>query len=209
MRITKFVQSCLYVETPECAGLFDPGIMSENALDEATIIRLDDIFITHDHSDHYSVSAIKKLVESFPNVHITAPAGVVAELAKENITATTTPPAKAELFDSPHENGGAVFNTPEEIGVHYLDQLTHPGDCHHFNESKAVLALPVTAPWGSMVAAVDLGLKLKPQFILPVHDWHWSEQARQQSYDRLDGIFADHDITFCKLETGVPVEIDL
>ena len=58
MKITKFVHSCLLVETPVRVALFDPGTMSEKALKAADISRLDDIFITHIHQDHYSLALI-------------------------------------------------------------------------------------------------------------------------------------------------------
>lgn len=113
------------------------------------------------------------------------------------------------FFDSPHESVAPLFAQPEQVGVHYLDALTHPGDSHSFKESKQILALPVTAPWGSTIRAVNLALELKPQYVLPIHDWHWSEAARKQMYQGLEQAFEKHDITFISLDTGVPVVIDV
>ena len=52
MKITKFVHSCILVETPERVGLFDPGVFSERAFNPETLQKLDDIIITHKHQDH-------------------------------------------------------------------------------------------------------------------------------------------------------------
>jgi L-ascorbate metabolism protein UlaG (beta-lactamase superfamily) len=208
VKITKFVHSCLLVEMPapvNRTALFDPGVFSEPALDVDTFQWLDDIIITHEHVDHFYPPLIQKLVAKFPAVHITAPPDVVSKLAEAGIKASPEPSDGIVFFEAPHESGEPLFAAPEQRPTHYLNALTHPGDSHSFRETKAILALPVQAPWGSTVRAANLALQLKPQYILPIHDWHWSDQARQQMYDRLENIFAEHDITFCKLATGQPI----
>ena len=58
------------------------------------------------------------------------------------------------------------------------------------------------------VAAINLALELKPKHVVPIHDWHWSDAAREQMYDRLEQILGEQGITFHKLQTGQPVNID-
>lgn len=214
MKITKFVHSCLLVEMPEPVNrtaLFDPGIMSEAALDVDKLEFLDDIIYTHSHSDHLSVPLLKELVAKFPQVRITAPTEVVDILAAEGITASNQHSEGIVFFDSPHEVIRPYFDAdpPEQIGVHYLDLLTDPGDSHSFHETKAVLALPIQAPWGSSRDAVALALELKPRYIIPIHDWHWSDEARNQAYDKLETLFGGHGMTFIKPQTGVPFVVDI
>jgi L-ascorbate metabolism protein UlaG (beta-lactamase superfamily) len=210
VKITKFVHSCLLVEVADRTAIFDPGMMSESALDVDKLEFLDDIIITHNHADHFSVPLIKKLVAKFPQVHITAPQQVVDQLAQEGITASSEPSEGVVFFDSPHENVKPLFpEVPEEIGVHYLDTFTDPGDSHSFHETKAILALPVQAPWGSTVNAIKLAIELKPQFVIPIHDWHWSDVAREQLYGMIEKALAEHNITFYKMQTGEPVVIDI
>jgi L-ascorbate metabolism protein UlaG (beta-lactamase superfamily) len=214
MKITKFVHSCLLVEMPEPVNrtaLFDPGTFSEEALGAHKLEYLDDIIITHIHQDHVSVPLIKQLVGQFPDVRITAPTEVVEMLGAEGIKASDQPSAGIVFYGAPHEVIRPFFESdpPQEIGVHYLDMLSHPGDSHSFGETKPILALPVQAPWGSTVNAVKLALELKPQHILPIHDWHWSDAARKSSYDNMAKLFDGQGITFHKLETGQPVVIDL
>ena len=212
MKVTKFVHSCLLVEMPAPVNrttLFDPGVMSEDALDIDKLQYLDDIIITHEHSDHFSLELVKRLVEKFPDVRITAPKSVVTILAREGIDATSEPSEGIVFFDSPHEAVEPMFPRPEQIGVHYLDLLSHPGDSHSFHETKKVLALPVTAPWGSTVKAVQLALELKPEYVLPIHDWHWRDEARESTYTNLAKILEEHDIEFVRLETGKPVILEV
>jgi L-ascorbate metabolism protein UlaG (beta-lactamase superfamily) len=209
MKITKFVHSCLLVETPDRVVLFDPGVMSTPNIDINNFSQLDDILITHVHGDHVDPPFIKQLIDKFPTVRITSTDEVVQMLAGEGIKATTTPPADVDFFDSPHEKVEPVFPQPEEVGFHYLDKLTHPGDSHSFKETKDILAIPFTAPWGSNIRAINLVMELKPKHVLPIHDWHWRDEARQGQYDIWERILGEQGITFHKLETGQPVEIDM
>jgi L-ascorbate metabolism protein UlaG (beta-lactamase superfamily) len=209
MKITKYVHSCLLVEMAERTVLFDPGMFSVDALDVSSLTRLDDIFITHVHPDHCDIGLIKALVAKFPGVRITSNPEVVNHLAGENILASSDAPSGVVFFESPHESVEPIFPQPDCIGFHYLDSLSHPGDSHSFQETKTILALPITAPWGSTIKAANLALQLKPQHILPIHDWHWRDEARQQMYDNYERILEEQGITFHKLETGVPVEIEV
>jgi L-ascorbate metabolism protein UlaG (beta-lactamase superfamily) len=211
MKITKFVHSCLLVEMPEPVNrtvLFDPGAMSVEALDIGKLEFLDDIIITHSHGDHLSMDLVKQLVAKFPKVRITTTSENVETLAKEGISATDQPSEGIVLFESLHEDVHPIFPQPQNIGVHYLDLLTDPGDSHHFSESKQILAMPVTAPWGSTIKALNLILELKPKHVLPIHDWHWSDAARASTYDILEQHCSNAGITFHKLKTGEPVVIE-
>lgn len=209
MKITKYVHSCLVVETADRTALFDPGSMSVEALPVDSLERLDDIFITHAHPDHMDPDLLKKLIAKFPTVRITGPQEVVTLLSQQGIKATTSLPQGVELFDSPHESVKPVYPQPEEYGYHYLEKLTDPGDSHSFTETKAILALPITGPWGSSIRALNLALELKPQHVLPIHDWHWRDEAREQTYNNYARIMAEQGITFHKLQTGVPVDLAL
>lgn len=214
MKITKFVHSCLLVEMPapvSRTALFDPGIMSEAALDITKLTYLDDIIYTHGHSDHLSIPLLKQLVARFPRVHITAPTEVVDVLAGEGITASDQPSEGIVLFDSPHAVIRPYFDSdpPQQIGVHYLGLLSDPGDSHAFSETKAVLALPVQAPWGSVRDATALALELRPQYIVPVHDWHWNDEARNQAYGKLESLFGEQGITFIRPRTGKSFVLDV
>jgi L-ascorbate metabolism protein UlaG (beta-lactamase superfamily) len=208
LKITKFVHSCVLVETTEKVALFDPGAMSAEAVSAASFERLDLILITHIHADHYNPELIKQLVLRFPQVRITTNKEVKADLATHGITASDQAPDGVKFFDSPHESVQPLFPQPEERGFHFQDQFTHPGDCHSFKETKAVLALPMTGPWGSTIRAINLAFELKPKYVVPIHDWHWREEARLDTYSMYEHFLGEKGITFLKLETGVPVEIE-
>jgi L-ascorbate metabolism protein UlaG (beta-lactamase superfamily) len=211
MKITKLVHSCLLVETSDRVGLIDPGGFSVEALSVISFNQLDDILITHEHDDHMDIDVIKELLNDFPAVNIIAPDQAAQKLQAAGIeTATDMLVDGVETFDSPHESVAPLFGQPpQEYGYHYLSQLSHPGDSHSFSETKPILALPVTAPWGATIKAINLGLELKPKYIVPIHDWHWNDQARVSMYDKMARVFADNGIKFIKAENGKAFELDL
>ncbi len=200
MQITKFVHSCLLVETPNRAAMFDPGQFSwESGLFNIDkLAQLDDIFITHEHFDHLWMPFIEALVAQFPQVGIVGPQAVVAKLAEAGIQATTQTPTGVELLAANHESVAPLGVAPEHTGYHFLDKFTHGGDSHHITRTKEVLALAVTAPWGTLMRCAELGAALKPKVIIPIHDWHWNDVARRQAYDRLEEFFKDQGIAFIK-----------
>lgn len=208
MKITKLGHACLLVEMPAPVDrtlLIDPGVFSEVSVDSLEF--LDDIVITHEHPDHVDHELLKRLAAKFPKARIKTPATLVPKL--EGISVTADAVEGLEFFAAPHEGHPPRFNPPENVGVHYLDKLTHPGDSHHFTDTKEILALPITAPWGSVDGAVQLALALKPKHILPIHDWHLRDEARETEYDMLEEVFQNVGIKFYKLKNGEPIVIDI
>jgi L-ascorbate metabolism protein UlaG (beta-lactamase superfamily) len=211
VRITKYVHACLLVESPERVGIIDPGQYSweSNLFDVDRLERLDDIVITHEHPDHLYLPFVKALLAKFPAAAVTTNESVAAILGHEGVAAAVTGNEAIELFPADHETMEPLGAPPPNVGVHYLGTVTHPGDCHHFAVTKEVLALPVTAPWGTVPRAVKLGLDLKPRYVIPIHDWHWNDAAKAAMYQRFEQFFSDHGITFIKAKDGEPMDVDL
>lgn len=211
MKITKFGHSCVLVEGEEAGqtrvALFDPGVWNDIPVEMIT--QLDDVCISHSHADHLDVAKLQAIVAAFPGVRITAPTEVVTMLHQQGMSqAADVAPMGMTLFAAPHEGHLPFLDPPQEIGVHFLEAYTHPGDSHSFTETKAVLALPVQAPWGSTIDAVDLAIRLRPRYVLPIHDWHWHEEARAWAYDRLESIFAEEGIILLKPQNGQTLQVD-
>ena len=210
MKITKLGHSCLLVEMPEPinrTALFDPGVFSQ--VDVESLVYLDDIFITHIHPDHCDVTLLKKLIAKFPTVRVTTTPENVVALGEQGIMAMSEAPEGTAFFDSPHEDLSPMGHAPEEIGVHYLEKLSHPGDSHSFSETMPVLALPVTAPWGYPLNAMKTALKLKPKYVIPIHDWFWHDEARAWHYDMFEKVLAEQGITLIHAVNGEPFVLDV
>jgi L-ascorbate metabolism protein UlaG (beta-lactamase superfamily) len=212
MKITKLAHACLLVEMPAPTNrsvLFDPGSFSVDYVKAAHLQFLDDIIITHEHFDHFNKDLVIELAQKFPEVRILAPQSVVDVLRAEGVKAGTEPADGLQLFDSPHEPMDPLSVAPAAIGVHYLDILSHPGDSHHFSEAKQILALPITAPWGSTTNAVKLADQLKPKIIIPIHDGFWIDSWRAQMYGMLGSYFEKQGIEFMQPVNGEPFVLNL
>lgn len=207
MRITKYIHSCILVEANDLVAIFDPGVYSHDAFNFDSIKKLDYIFITHNHQDHLDIEFLQALLAKFSSAKVIGPDQVKDQLKDNNINLETQPNDDFKVFISPHESVEPLLHNPEECGFHYLDKLSVPGDSHSFTETKDVLALAITAPWGSALNALRLILALKPKYVVPLHDWHWSDEARKQAYDSYSNFLNQYGITMYKPVTGVPIEI--
>lgn len=212
MKITKFVHSCLLVETGDETVLFDPGEFSWNSglfnIDQ--LERLDAVVITHEHPDHFYDVFVQALEEKFPQATYIAPPAVVKELQKLGIkNASSESTESIKVFSTKRHASIEPLAPPppENIAVHFKDRLTVGGDRHDLEETKEILALPITAPWGSVKEAAEMALRLKPKYIVPIHDWHWNDTARQAEYGRSGNVYEQHGITLLKPVDGQAMEV--
>jgi L-ascorbate metabolism protein UlaG (beta-lactamase superfamily) len=213
MKVTKYVHSCLLVESDDGrVGLIDPGVYSweSGLIDLDSIGRLDDMVITHEHEDHMYLPFIKAVTAKFPDINIVTTKSAKKQLEDNGINNVKTEGGEnVELFSANHETLEPLFPPPENIGVHYIGKISHPGDSHHFEETKDVLAVPMTAPWGTVMRAAELGEMLRPKFIVPIHDWHYKDEAKTAMYDWLEGFFSKMDISFLKPVDGKTIDISV
>jgi L-ascorbate metabolism protein UlaG (beta-lactamase superfamily) len=208
MKITKYLHSCIVVEDQNMTFLFDPGVFTYNAqvLDLTKFSKLDYLLITHEHPDHFHLPFIKEIVAKFPQVKIVTNKSVVEILQKENIAASSQKDEFVQLENESHEKLWDV-KAPENVVIHILNKFTHVGDTVHFSKTHDVLALPITAPWGSTTEAINKALSSKPKIIIPVHDWMWKDEVRKAMYQRLTEFLPTYGIQFKGIETGEPLEV--
>jgi L-ascorbate metabolism protein UlaG (beta-lactamase superfamily) len=203
MKITKYLHACLLVEEANQTFLFDPGNFTylNKALAIDNLKQLDYILLTHEHDDHCYLPFIKELVAKFPKVQIITNQSVKQKLETEHIAAQTTPIDPITFENAPHERLWDK-EPPENTAITILNKLTHVGDSLQFTKTAEILALPLNAPWGSTTACVNKALELKPQYIIPIHDYLWRDEVRQMMYKRLTEFFAAKSISFKGLEAG-------
>lgn len=207
MKITKFVHSCLLVEDQNQTILIDPGAFSKEALSKVKIPKLDLLLITHEHQDHFDIDQVKQLVSQFPQLRIVSNESVVAQLKDAGITAYTQVPADVAMEVVQHENLWPGEKPPLNGIFTIFDKLTHPGDKLDFKKSAEVLALPIQAPWGSFVWAMETAMATKPTKVIPIHDWHLNPDARNWYYHLAEETLKPLDIEFIKIEDGKAVEV--
>lgn len=212
MKITKLVHSCVLIEDDGQVALCNPGIYSwqSGVVSLDSIPQLDYVVVTHKHADHLGEPFVRALVEKFPEVQWVAPLDSHDELKAlgvQNVTEQSVGPVVTKLVDHAKV---VPFGVPvQNLIVHWNGKVTDPGDTHDFSETKGVLLLPVQAPWGTTIRAFELGLELKPQYLIPIHDWMWNEEWRNTIYDGLERVFAETDTKFIRPIDGQPIDIAL
>lgn len=212
MKITKYVHSCLLVETEKETILIDPGDYSwESGLfDIDALDKLDIVVVTHEHPDHFHEPFIRALVKKFPDVCFITTPGVADQLHTmgfKKAFCESTPSVQVFSTNRHASVEPLAPPPPENIAVHIAGRLTVGGDRHDLEESKEILALPITAPWGSVKQGAEMVMRLKPKTVIPIHDWHWREKARAGEYERSGGVYKEHGITFIEPVDGQPMEV--
>jgi len=202
MKITKYVHSCLLVEEVGKTILIDPGIYSTQSLAYEVFPTLDFLLITHEHQDHMDTEFIKKLVERFPGLQIISNDSVKSILGKEGIDVQTEGNDFIKVEEVPHEKIPWFSSPPQNVSFTLFNKLTHPGDSLSFSKTAEILALPIQGSWGNMSWAFELAVKLKPMVIIPIHDWQWRDEAREQNYNVGKEFFEKYGIDFRGAEKG-------
>ncbi|SRR5258706_9685594 len=211
MKITKYLHSCLLIEEQGEVVLLDPGVYTyqEKVFPLNSLKKLDSIGITHEHQDHMDINFIKDILSKFPKVSIFSNKSIKTILAKEKINVITTNNDIFSLQDLPHEKLLSSFPpAPPNLGITLFNKLLHVGDSLKFSKAPEILALPIQAPWGSLVDAAERGAMAKPKYIIPIHDYHWKDDARRQFYKWLISFYQPQGITFLPVESGEAIEME-
>jgi L-ascorbate metabolism protein UlaG (beta-lactamase superfamily) len=206
MRVTKFIHSCVLVETPGRVALFDPGDFTANsgALDLNKLPSIDRLIITHPHPDHMDLGLVGEIVKKFPDVHIVGNRAVQEQLGDMEWPGMFREQTQCSVaFDAPHHTVEPFAMTVPNTGFHFQSEITHPGDSYTFDTSHRVLLMPIIAPWGTVMDALNKIIELKPEYVIPIHDWFYSEDAKDWAYSKVAKVLAQHDIKLIQLETGV------
>ena len=188
MKITKFNQSCLLVETNNKIFLIDPGNIGydESLLNEWKDI--DYILITHRHRDHCNVEAINTIVkrdnakvyttkEVADNTDLITPIivkqGDIIELEDVKIEVTK---AIHGFFTKMKKAGGEIF---ENVGYILDDgnkRLYTTSDTINFNNDYKcdILCMPFNGN-GLTLGIIDgvmFAQDINPELLLPIHMEH-------------------------------------
>ena len=212
MRLTKLVHSCVLIEDDGYVALLNPGIYSwqSGIVNLDAVSALDFVVVTHKHPDHLGEPFVRALVEKFPDAQWVAPVDARDDLRAmgvKNVTGQSIGPVEVKTVDHAKVE---PFGVPvQNLIVHWNGKVTDPGDTHDFDETRGVLLVPVQAPWGTTIRAFELGLELKPQYLIPIHDWMWNEEWRNTIYDGLERVFSNGPTKFIRPVDGQPIELSL
>lgn len=214
MKLTKFQHACVLVEDDQHTALFDPGEFARQSgvLNIDILTKLDFVLITHEHFDHYDEELITQIIAKFPVVKFyTNPsvAKILSELGASNVVIESDEIVELKALE--HQSMAPLSPLPmcDNIEIHYKGLISHPGDSHQLVSSKDILFVPLAGPWGATIDGIRMADKLKPKYILPVHDWMWNDSWRTSMYDRIEAYFASQNIKVLKPIDGKPIELEI
>jgi len=177
MKIKKLGHCCLVIEENGKRIMTDPGSWTFDEQEKEK--NIDVIIITHEHSDHFHIESLKKILEKNPNVIIITNEGVGKLLneahIKYEILDYKNPKdflgVEIEAFNSKHEEIYQDISLVQNTGFFIGKRLFYPGDSfYNPNKFVEILALPVAGPWTDIKSAVNYALEIKPKVCFPVHD---------------------------------------
>ncbi len=138
----------------------------------------DRLLMTHNHPDQLSLEFVRAQLDAYPDMVAETNDEVVAMLGEEGISSTSESATWTSQFAAPNEQT-PMASQPQNVGFLVAGVFAHAGDSYTFDTAPAVLALPLLPPWGSTTEAVNLARRLRPQHIVPTHDWHLGNRGRR------------------------------
>lgn len=171
MKITRYHQSCILIETDTARILIDPSDFEAGRID--TLGRLDAVLYTHEHADHFDPELAQTLKEQGIAVYANESTNKQAESSLnvvdnyQEIKINDTTIVAIELLHCLLPDGSAG---PQNTGYIIEDRFFHPGDGVYLEDFEAsIVALPITGPDVSMKDAFDFALQLKAKEVIPIH----------------------------------------
>lgn len=201
--IRRLSDSCLVLATDRHITLIDPGshtfdsgVVDLNSIGEVTMV-----LITHEHSDHVKPDFVRWLLDRRKGLTVHANQAVAELLRKHDIEASTDNPEGVTAEDVTHETTPSGMAPPNRAftveGV-----LTHPGDSYQPTKCAPLLAISLMAPWGSGRDSVEFARRLKPNRVVPIHDFYLSESGRRWAASSIKSVLEKDGIELIPLDWG-------
>ena len=208
--IQRLADSCVRVEVDGHSALIDPGFYTweHEGFDLDSMVPPDRLLITHNHTDHLSVEFVEALHAAHPDMTIETNDEVAKQLEDAGISALTESASWTRQFDTPHERT-PMDSQPQNVGFVVDDVFVHPGDSYTFDVKAPVLALPLLPPWGSSTEAVAVARRIRPEYVVPIHDWYVTQDGRRWLYGAIERVLSADGITLLRLDDFESVTVEV
>jgi L-ascorbate metabolism protein UlaG (beta-lactamase superfamily) len=172
MKVTRYFQSCLLVEDNGVRVLIDPSGQEKERLGDFG--KLDAVFYTHEHSDHFDADMARDFVEQgMAPVYANASTAKLIEASKtviEDGQEYDVKGLKIKAVELPHclmvDGSKSVQNT----GYLINSRLFHPGDGKELAGLKVdTLAVPINGPDISLKDAYAFCMQVAAKQVIPIH----------------------------------------
>jgi L-ascorbate metabolism protein UlaG (beta-lactamase superfamily) len=175
MKVTKYPQSCILVETQEVRILIDPGNVVSPSFAAEQFLPLDAILITHEHKDHVDPLIIKEIISNTDvNVYCNqSTANLLSNIATkvvndgDKFVVRGVEIIARELAHMTLPDGA---EGPQNTGYVINGAFFHPGDGKDIDDLLVnTLALPITGPDMSPKESFDFAKKVQAKHVIPIH----------------------------------------
>lgn len=211
MILTKYEHACFTLEKDGKLLVVDPGAFTTDLPALESVVA---IVVTHQHPDHFDVTALGAIIAHSPEAVIYAHESITKQLAdtlpNRAVVASEgieIGPFRLEFYGGKHATIHTDIPIVANLGVMINGLVYYPGDSLTLPERPVdVLALPVSAPWMKQSESIDFLTAIKPRLAFPTHDAILS-QTGKGLIDRLTGTFAQKvNVTYQRLSD--PLEIN-
>lgn len=223
MKIVKYHQSCLLIDTNGIRLLVDPGDIGyeDNMLEEWN--NIDAILITHRHNDHCNSEAINKIVERDNcKVYITNEINRYHNLkntviVKENDEFNISDNVKIEVTHAKHgylvgmrENDAEILENVGYIIDDGENRLYTTSDTINFyNEYRCdILCMPFNGNGLTLgvIDGTDFAKKINPKLVLPIHTEH-AKPFMNPNIEELKSMLEEKGLNYRILDIKESIEI--
>jgi L-ascorbate metabolism protein UlaG (beta-lactamase superfamily) len=171
MKITRYFQSCLLVEEGRARMLIDPSAHEADSIEKFG--RLDAVFYTHEHGDHFDADLAEKFAEAGVSVYANTSTAKKIGAAKTEVKdgqEIDINGTKVKAIELPHCLMWDGSNGPQNTGYLINNKLFHPGDGKELADfSVENLAVPISGPDISLKDAFDFAKQVSAKKTVPVH----------------------------------------
>ncbi len=213
MQITKIGHCALLIDIDNVRVVTDPGNWSPGV---ETLTDIDVILITHEHSDHCHIPALKAMLGMSPQARVVCNSSVGTILEREGIqpsvvgngTIITHRTVTFQAFNTPHEEIYEAIGQVEATSFLIAGKLYLPADSFMVPDVAVdVLALPVAGPWCRITDAIRFAIAIAPRIAFPVHDGMLMRERVGGAYAIPAQVLSQHEIRFIPIEPGETVEV--
>ncbi|MFC1617662.1 MBL fold metallo-hydrolase [Patescibacteria group bacterium] len=220
MKITKFAQSCVLIETNGKRILIDPGYLQyKESYPENEWKNIDILLITHKHGDHCHVDAIKEIVKNPTTKFYTTKevADAYPELSPEIVKESdilTFDNIKIEVVKAVHgyipllKGGKEIYENVGFIIDDGIKRVYQTSDtiCFENNYKCDVLLVPVVnhglvmSSWEAALFAKETGAEL----VIPIH---YDNPSHPANFEQVEKDFNGQDLNFKFLKIEETIDV--
>lgn len=217
MKITKFPQSCLLIETKDKKILIDPGELKYKEEYFDIWNNVDIILITHKHPDHCNTAVLEKIqnnVKIYSTQEVKDATNLNINIIKEN-DVIELDKIKIEVVHAIHgyqpllKGGKEIYENVGYIIDDGENRLYSTSDTICFqNDYKAdILCLPVTGH-GVTMSAFEAALYAKEVGAVVTIPVHMDNPAFPPDFDYIEKMFNKFEVEYDILDNNESIEVE-